>query len=336
MGIENRDYMRDGTPAAFRRRGRPAMQNIVKTLIIITVITFLAQIFVKAPIGLSDFATYYDTEGFTAEEIQEGYRELRSTGRLPEIPLLDQWFALDSSKVLQGQVWRLLTYCFLHSTSGPVHIFINMFMLHMLGRIVVDRYGGFEFLLIYLASGVFAGVVYVAWSLLTGQAGAAVGASGSVMALLTLVGLNWPMQQVKLYFFIPMTLRTLLIIAFGFEVFGMINEFATGRGLMNIAHSAHLGGMIFAFIYFRQAWHLSDWIPVKFSWRFPLRRRRSHLRIHRPAASEEVLPMPERQPIPPEVALRVDELLEKISRSGEASLTPAERDFLHESSRRYR
>src|SRR5262249_16345150 len=62
--------------------------------------------------------------------------------------------------VLQGQVWRVLTYAFLHSPWGVWHILLNMLCLWWFGTDVEDLYGPREFLAIYLVSAVLGGVVY--------------------------------------------------------------------------------------------------------------------------------------------------------------------------------
>ncbi len=339
MGIENRDYMRDDTSSFYGGGGSrsAAMQNIIKTLIIINVVVFIAQMATLKPISLAEMSDYYNIENASTEEVKAFYTAERRAGTLPETTLPNKWFELDSRKVFQGQIWRLSTYSFLHSTDGLMHILVNMFMLHMLGRIVVQRYGNFEFLLIYLASAIFAGATFAVWMLILGQPGLAVGASGSVTALLSLVAFNWPQQQVRLYFFIPMSLKTLITLAFGFEIVGMLKSLIYGSGFFGVAHSAHLGGMVFGLLYFKYSWHLSNYIPSQFSAKKLTRfKRKPKLRVHHPPASEEMEVAQARQPIPPEVVRRVDELLEKISQSGEASLTSEEREFLHESSRKYR
>ncbi|MEX2558794.1 MAG: DUF6576 domain-containing protein, partial [Pirellulales bacterium] len=68
-------------------------------------------------------------------------------------------------------------------------------------------------------------------------------------------------------------------------------------------------------------WSLGRLVPRGLS--LPRFKRRPKLRVHEP---------PQREP---DLGLRVDRILEKISREGEASLTADERRTLEEASRRY-
>src|SRR5436309_1141919 len=76
------------------------------------------------------------------------------------------WFTgaliLDAGKVMQGQVWRLLTATFLHSTTDPLHILFNMLFLWWFGRQVEDELRSREFLTFYLAAAVLSSAAYVA------------------------------------------------------------------------------------------------------------------------------------------------------------------------------
>src|SRR5262249_30027874 len=65
------------------------------------------------------------------------------------------WLILDVQKVLDGQVWRLLTAAFVHSTQFPfMHVFFNMLFLWWFGSDVEQLYGRKEFLAIYLVSAI--------------------------------------------------------------------------------------------------------------------------------------------------------------------------------------
>lgn len=334
MGLDNRDYMRDEAAARqYYGGGGGAMSNIVKTLIIVNAFVFLGQIFIQVPISRSDFPLYFDTDGFSEQEIDQGYQEVRDAGRLPRVPLLNMWFTLDSTKVFQGQIWRITTYDFLHSTDSIWHIFFNMFLLYLAGKPVADKYGQLEFLWFYLFAGAFSAVFYIAWGLLNRENVAAVGASGAVSAILVLYAMNWPQHRWYIYGIIPIPAIVLVLVSAGMDLMPMLRQITTGVRTDHIAHSAHIGGMLFGYLYYRNRWRLSEltptnWIRIK---------RKPKLKVHRPVESP---PQPEapapKQPIPAEISQRVDELLEKISRSGEASLTEEERNFLHESSRKYR
>ncbi len=104
----------------------------------------------------------------------------------------------------------------------------------------------------------------------------------------------------------------------------LIYEFAAlerGRGDY-VAHAAHLGGALFGFIYYKTGWTLFSLFPGNVLKR-GLGQRRPKLKLHSPEQDDESL------------SRRVDEILEKISREGEASLSKDERRVLEDASRRY-
>src|SRR5262249_35573982 len=89
----------------------------------------------------------------------------------------------------------------------------------------------------------------------------------------------------------------------------------------NVAHLAHLSGVAYGFIYYRSGWNLGRLIPHRLS--TSMFKLRPSLRIHDPHSQ------------PAELSQKVDQILKKISREGESSLTKKERRTLEEASRRY-
>src|SRR5260370_29689248 len=145
MGIYDRDYYRREGPSflgSFIDRGK-----ICKWLIAINVIVFVIQLVapVKKPLRL--------------DEDDPHPAIVRGDGE----SIFTKAFWLDPEAVLHGQVWRLLTYSFLH--AGALHIFFNMLFLWMFGNDVEDLYGPKEFLADYLISAVFAGIAFELWAL---------------------------------------------------------------------------------------------------------------------------------------------------------------------------
>jgi membrane associated rhomboid family serine protease len=238
---------------------------------------------------------------------------------------------LDPGKILHGQIWRLVTYDFLHSTGGIWHLFWNMYLLYMAGSRVESTYGPREFLWFYLISAVFAGAFFLLWGLLMGTAHAAIGASGAVMAVLIVYAMHWPMDRWFILIF-PVPVVLIVILDAALDLFPLLSELGGRPVGDNVAHAAHIGGMLFGFLYVRQQWRVSTWIPSHVPHWKTFFKRRPKLRVHVPEREE---PRGAR-PIPPNVESRLDELLEKISLHGERSLTEDERRFLSEASRRYR
>ena len=71
---------------------------------------------------------------------------------------------LDPNRVLHGEVWRLVSYAFLHDTHSWTHIVFNMLFLWMFGSDVEGIYGAKEFVLFYLGSALLGGVLFTAWA----------------------------------------------------------------------------------------------------------------------------------------------------------------------------
>ncbi len=296
MGIENREYMSNGPQFS---SARPGGWSGVKILIVLNIIIFLLQVI------------------------------------FPNT--LEQAFALITQSVLQGQIWRLTTYDFLHDTSAnlPLHLLFNMWLLWLAGTQVEAALGRREFLIFYLVAGVLSGISFMGWSLFTGTGGVAIGASGAAVAVMIVYAMYWPQVRWYLYGIIPVPVGVLALIAAATDIIPMLMELR-GGGKGQIAHSAHVGGMIFGCLYARYGWRLSSWIfdskTGALRFRNPLKRH-PQLRVHTPEAegSSEI-----EHTIPASVEERLDALLEKITRHGEGSLTQEERNFLSEASRRYR
>ncbi len=240
------------------------------------------------------------------------------------LALYDHWYTQP------WQVYRLLTYGFLHSPSGIEHILLNMFGLWMFGRQVEQRYGRQEFLSFYLSAIILAGVVWTVSDTAFGNRGAWVlGASGGVVAVLILYALNFPQQKVLLYFVIPIPMWVLAAFIVLSDLFG-----ATHQTESNVAFTAHLGGAAFALIYYRTGWSPGRLLTGLFSG-LPSPRK-SRLHIHDPSSPEghdanDTNDTNARQPLNEQV----DAILKKIQAEGQDSLTRNERLLLERASREY-
>ena len=82
-----------------------------------------------------------------------------------------------SSLVKNGEIYRLISYMFLH--GGIFHIFFNMYSLYIVGPKVEDFYGKWKYLFIYLFSGIAGGLLSIA---MNGEV-ISIGASGAIFGL---------------------------------------------------------------------------------------------------------------------------------------------------------
>jgi membrane associated rhomboid family serine protease len=229
------------------------------------------------------------------------------------------------------KAWELVTYGFVHDSQNPWHLVFNMLALWFFGREVEEIMGRAEFFRFYVTAIVLAGLAWLV-SVQVGQPLQAprmflVGASGAVMAVLAVFIWYFPRQTVLLWGVLPVPAWALGILYFVSDVQGA----ATGGG--NVAHVAHVAGAIFGLLYAWRGWQLGELTDVLATF------RRRRMRVVRP---DDDATSPRRPPAPPREASRldadlqqeVDRILEKISRSGESSLTSAERDTLTQASRR--
>ncbi len=203
---------------------------------------------------------------------------------------LDETFGLHYWASSLFHPYQLVTYMFMHGNF--THIFFNMFALWMFGSVLERTWGPSKFLLYYMLTGIGAGffnllVNYIRIRMLgdippelinevqTRGAEllhkglnwtdpklstlnvlyntATVGASGSLYGLLLAFGMMFPNSLIYIYFAIPMRAKYFVI------VFGLIELFSGLANVSgdNIAHFAHLGGMIFGFILIKY-WQYSN------------------------------------------------------------------------------
>jgi membrane associated rhomboid family serine protease len=238
---------------------------------------------------------------------------------------------LDPAAVRHGAVWQLLTYAFLHDPRNIWHIVFNMWILHMSGRDFEARRGSAEFIAFYLFAAIVSGLGVFVWESTVGDGSPTLGASGAVSALLMVFAFTYPHAEIRIFGVLPMKMLTFAILIILFDSLPLLAQLSgrTEMGRDHISHSAHLAGIVLGILYQRNNWRVLNWLPFggKLDWK-RLTRRRPSLKVHRP---EEPEPVPEEG-----FEQRVDELLDKVAREGEASLTADERRVLVEASRRAR
>src|SRR5262249_54510711 len=157
--------------------------------------------------------------------------------------------------VMRGEVWRLLTYAFLHDTGSVTHILFNMLFLWWFGSDVEAIYGPKEFLAIYLMAALAGGVVFEGVSLLLPPPGVfdpltgvqivtvrgCLGASGAVTAVMVLCACHYPTRIIMLFFLIPVPIWLFVIFMVAMDGFVFVSGMRTG-----VAVSVHLAGAGFA------------------------------------------------------------------------------------------
>ena len=176
---------------------------------------------------------------------------------------LTQQFGLHFPASDNFRFYQLVTYMFLHDPYSFSHVFFNMFAVFMFGRTLEQVWGPKRFLTYYMATGIGAGLVQILVMYIRISAelppelfsmvnSITIGASGSVFGILLAFGMLFPNAQLFIIPF-PFPIKAKwFVIGYGLLelVFGVANR--TGD---NVAHFAHLGGMmfgIFMILYWRK------------------------------------------------------------------------------------
>lgn len=282
MGLYDRDYLRDDRP-----RTTWTDLSITTRLVIINFALFLLD--------------------YVLGESVRGKRLFDWTGLWSSLPR-QPWYA-----------WQLLTYGFSHASADLRHVGFNMLGLWFFGREIEEIYGRRVYLQAYLSFIVLSGLAWVAAENLAGGVDSPlVGASGGVMAIIILFVLHFPRRLIYVWGVLPVPAWLLGGLYVLGDVSGVMQEPRPSEGPL-VAHTAHLAGAAFGFLFFRTGWHLGKLLPG----RWPVRRPK--LRVRDAQQEDE----------PVDLNREVDRILAKISASGEASLTAKERRTLEEASRRY-
>jgi membrane associated rhomboid family serine protease len=354
VGIESRDYNRDSDyTGALAGWGLDYISPVVKWLIVANVVVFLGQIFLTRPMTVDDWKAqleFYPQE--YRDEILESIEKppKRDTDNkekksatdsaedesLPDafpaeaflssqrVSIVQEWLELDSRKVLRGQVWRVVTYAFCHDRLGVWHILFNMLFLYWFGVTLESMYGPREFLLFYLVAAAISGLATVGLNVWTSSYAATVGASGAIMAVLMVYAIHYPRNTIRVFWFFPVEVRWVVLFYIIWDLHPLLLALAGDRLYTSVAHAAHLGGLAFGYVYWKFNLNLERWVD----------------RLPKPRGRRVVHDGDERRnwqrPSERTLDQQVDDVLRKISESGEASLTDRERRLLASASERYK
>ncbi|HEV3237282.1 MAG TPA: rhomboid family intramembrane serine protease [Gemmataceae bacterium] len=298
MGIYDRDYYRREGPSfleSFSGQGR-----VCKYLIIANVIFLVLQII--SPPGPNP----------------------NSLGVFTDL------FELKVDKVLSGQVWRLLSYAFLHHYGVWTHIVFNMLFLWWFGHEVEDMYGPREFLCFYLVSAFLGGLAFTGWAYFNERSATCVGASGAVTAVMVLYAFHYPKRIIYIWFLIPVPIWLFV----GFQVAQDFWSFST-RVNTGTAVTVHLAGAAFGFLYYKGNWRIMNWLPNLPNLRTWQRDRkaRSRFRVYNEREERPRTPVPVGAPpavadVDEQLEAKLDAVLQKVSQQGKESLTDSEKQIL--------
>jgi membrane associated rhomboid family serine protease len=239
------------------------------------------------------------------------------------------WFAVPSDiNLLLSKPWTLFTYMFLQVNF--FHIFFNMFVLYFGGRIFLEYLNSKKLLGTYIWGGIAGGLFYVlAYNIFpafsnTVSISIALGASASVLAILVAISVYVPNYTVTLFLFGRMKLKYIALILVAIDILSI-------RGDNPGGHIAHLGGALWGFLYIyflKKGFDFNNIIKFnKISGYFktykkPKKNYSKSYYSERPLTDDEYN---KRKAVNQE---KIDEILDKISKSGYEKLTKEEKELL--------
>jgi membrane associated rhomboid family serine protease len=354
MGIQNRDYIREGNTGGFSF-GHSRSLWAIKYLLIANIAVFALDSLLGIPVN--DFLSLKLSHRIVstgadvyAGPSQDGSLHPEGTPTIGRVEAGTVVYVVENRNSYLGiwwgkgqtnsgwvetdavrrnflglaSFWRYVTYGFCHDRGNMWHIVFNMYFLWMFGRLVEPIYGSREFLAFYLTAIVASGFCFLGVRGTSQIDVEMIGASGAVMAVVFLAAMHYPREKVYVMFVIPLEFRWLAVLYALGDTFGFV------RGVGEIAHVAHLGGAAFGVAYKHYGWRMYGiWNRLRGGIRLPRLRSRPKVRLYNPSAGSSKTSRRD-------LDSQVDRILDKISKQGEASLTEDERELLKEASQKYK
>ena len=220
---------------------------------------------------------------------------------------------------LLSHFWTPLTYMFMH--AGIFHILFNMLWFYWFGQIFEEYLGKKRTLGLYLLGGFAGALLYIisfnTFPFFTHENAAVgssmVGASASVMAIMVATATLLPDYTISLMFIGPVKLKWLILVFIIIDFLG-ITGFNAGGEL------AHLGGALMGFVYIKQLHKGHDWVAAIAGAFKP----KAKLKVVAGTSARRTNEFPRQE--------EIDQVLDKISRSGYDSLNKQEKETLFRAS----
>ena len=241
-----------------------------------------------------------------------------------EMNFIVEWFSLDDNfSSLLTKPWTIITYGFLH--DGFLHIIFNLIILYFIGNLFIEYFTQKQLLTFYLLGTLFGGVLFIFsqsyFPLFENESYYLVGASAGISAIFIGVTTYIPNYQLKIRFIGFVKLWHLAAFWIGLDILALSGGNAGG-------HFAHLGGSLFGFIYVNQAANKEIKIWDKISKIFTTKKKPLKTVYKSPkkkSNTSQNTSLNQQQ---------IDNILDKISKSGYDTLTKAEKEFLFKQGRK--
>lgn len=189
----------------------PRMTPVVKVLLILSAVIFVLQLTLEAGAGIR----------------------------------LSEYLGFVPARLLSGWLWQLVTYAFLH--SGLFHLLFNLLVIWTVGSELEGLWGVKTFLSYCFVAALGGAIVYGVFSLAslgTSPYVPMVGSSGVVYGLLLAYGILFGERQMYFFMLFPMPAKYFVMLLGGIELISSVFYSKDG-----VAHTAHLGGFVFGFLF---------------------------------------------------------------------------------------
>ena len=236
-----------------------------------------------------------------------------------------QYVSLSSNPVdLLWKSWSIISYSFFHSDF--FHIFFNLIILNFSSQLFLTFFNQKQLLGLYLLSAVFAGIVFVSSFYLMDIIAPIVGASGAIMAILVAVTTYQPLMNVRLLLVGNVKLWQITLVILVLDLLQIRMDNSGG-------HIAHLAGAFFGFVFVKLLENGTDLSKIvstiidffvnlfKKSPSKPLKTVHKNYKKPTEMATSRIVTKDKTQQ-------QIDEILDKISRSGYDCLSKEEKEFL--------
>lgn len=234
------------------------------------------------------------------------------------------WIALSSSPIdFMLKPWTFITYAFFHNDFW--HLFFNMMVLNFASYLFLTFFSSKQYLGLYILSAIFSGIIFVLGFNLMHLSGAVIGASAAIMAILVAVTTYSPLMNVRLLLLGNVKLWHITAVILILDLMQIRLENSGG-------HISHLAGAFFGFIYIKllqNGTDLSKSVSVVFDFFVNLFKKPTtpFKKVHK--NYKKVVDKPiSKIVIKDKKQQQIDEILDKISKSGYDSLSKEEKEFL--------
>ncbi len=240
-----------------------------------------------------------------------------------------------SLPLLIRQPWTLVTYMFMH--LQVFHLFFNMLCLYWFGRIFLEFHSQKQLVGVYILGGLGGALFFIlAYNLFPYFRGSVdtsflLGASASIMGVIVSAAMAAPNYPVRLFLFGELKLKYMAIVMVVISMLGVTSGNAGGE-------FAHLGGAAIGYLYatgLRRGKDMSRPVSKLMDKLANLFRRRPKVKVYKDNRSKYHYAKSDAEYNQEKAAnnAAIDKILDKIKRSGYASLTAEEKRQLFDRSK---